>query len=91
MPRSGQAVTLISLNWEPQELSQWLASIRPLPCHLIRHTKRSVPLRGLYLQANGPLVPLFQTQSITQGKGFTFHPDAKRLLSEYESKYLGRR
>lgn len=90
-PGQARLLLLSASIGNPQELSQWLASIRPLPCHLIRHTKRSVPLRGLYLQANGPLVPLFQTQSITQGKGFTFHPDAKRLLSEYESKYLGRR
>ncbi|MGD9852930.1 MAG: DEAD/DEAH box helicase [Nitrospirales bacterium] len=75
----------------PQELSQWLASIRPLPCRLIRHTKRSVPLRGLYLHPNGPLGPLFQCQNIAQGKGFAFHPETKRLMYEYEARYLGRR
>ncbi len=75
----------------PQEISQWLASIRPLSCRLIRHMKRSVPLRGLYLHPKGPLVPLFQNQNITQGKGFAFHPETKRLMNEYEAKYLGRR
>ena len=75
----------------PQELSDWLASIRSLPCRLIRHTKRSVPLRGLYLHPTGPLVPLLQTQNIAQGKGFGFHPETIRLLNEYESRYLRRR
>ncbi|MGE0473932.1 MAG: DEAD/DEAH box helicase [Nitrospirales bacterium] len=75
----------------PQELSQWLASIRPLSCRLIRHTKRSVPLRGLYLHPSGPLVPLFQSQDIAQGKDFAFHPETKRFMNEYEARYFGRR
>lgn len=90
-PGQAKLLLLSASIGNPQELSQWLASIRPLPCQLIRHTKRSVPLRGLYLHPTGPLVPLFQTQNIIQGKGVTFHPETKRLINEYEARYLGRR
>ena len=90
-PGQAKLLLLSASIGNPQELSQWLASIRPLPCRLIRHTKRSVPLRGLYLHPTGPLVPLFQTQSIAQGKGVAFHQETNRLIREYEARYLGRR
>ncbi len=73
----------------PQELAEWLTSIRPsTSCHLIRHTKRSVPLRGIYLHPAGQLVPLFENRDIQQRKGFRFHPETKRLFKEYEFKSL---
>ena len=90
-PGQAKLLLLSASIGNPQELSQWLASIRPFPCQLIRHSKRSVPLRGLYLHPTGPLVPLFQAQNITQGKGIAFHPETKRLINEYEARYLGRR
>ena len=69
----------------PQELAEWLTSIRPATtCQLIRHTKRSVPLRGIYMHSTGQLVPLFDNRDIQQRKGYRFHPETKRLFSEYE-------
>ncbi len=71
----------------PQELAEWLTSIRPATtCQLIRHTKRSVPLRGIYMHPTGQLVPLFDSRDIQQRKGYRFHPETKRLFSEYEFK-----
>lgn len=69
-----------------QELAEWLTSIRSTSCQLIRHTKRSVPLRGLYLHPTGQLVPLFESRDIQQKKGYRFHPETKRLFSEFEIK-----
>jgi superfamily II RNA helicase len=89
-PGQSRLLLLSASIGNPQELAQWLTSIRPLPCHLIRHTKRSVPLRGLYLHPSGQLVPLFQTKNIAQGKGFGLHPETKRLFGEYEIRPSGR-
>ena len=70
-----------------QELAEWLTAIRPTSsCHLIRHTKRSVPLRGLYLHPTGQLVPLLEHRDIQQRKSYRFHPETRRLFNEYEFK-----
>lgn len=70
----------------PQELAEWLTSIRPTRCHLIRHTTRSVPLRALYLHPTGQLVPLLDKRDIQQQKSYRFHPETKRLFAHYEFK-----
>lgn len=71
----------------PQELTEWLTAIRPsTACHLIRHSKRSVPLRALYLHPTGQLVPFLENRDIQQRKGYRFHPETKRLFNEYEFK-----
>ena len=85
-PGQARLLLLSASIGNPQELAQWLTSIRPHPCHLIKHNKRSVPLRGLYAHSTGELVPLFQRINIQQGKGFAFHPETKRLLAQYEFK-----
>ena len=86
-PTQTRLLLLSASIGNPQELAEWLTSIRPTtPCHLIRHTKRSVPLRGLYLHATGQLVPLLETRDIQQRKGYRFHPETKRLFNEYEFK-----
>jgi hypothetical protein len=65
-----------------------LTSIRPTPCHLVKHAKRSVPLRAGYLHPNGKLVPLFRTVSIPYGHPGALHPEAKRLFVHYEDETL---
>jgi len=86
-PTQTRLLLLSASIGNPQELAEWLTSIRPTTsCHLIRHTKRSVPLRGLYLHSTGQLVPLLDTLDIQQRKGYRFHPETKRLFSEYEFK-----
>ena len=81
-PAQARLLLLSASIGNPEELTEWLTSIRPHPCHLVRHAQRSVPLRGLYLHPTGQLHPLFQNQDIRQGKGYTFHPETKRLLAE---------
>jgi superfamily II RNA helicase len=86
-PRQTRLLLLSASIGNPQELAEWLTSIRPnTSCHLIRHNKRSVPLRGLYLHPAGQLVPLLETRDIQQRKGYRFHPETKRLFNEYEFK-----
>lgn len=85
-PAQTRLLLLSASIGNPQELADWLTSIRPTACHLIRHTKRSVPLRGLYMHPTGQLVPLFESRDIQQRKGYRFHPETKRLISEYKVK-----
>ncbi|MDH3769639.1 MAG: DEAD/DEAH box helicase [Nitrospirota bacterium] len=85
-PTQTRLLLLSASIGNPQELAEWLTSIRSTDCHLIRHTKRSVPLRGLYLHPTGQLVPLLESRDIQQRKGYRFHPETKRLFSEYEFK-----
>lgn len=85
-PSQARLLLLSASIGNPQDLAEWLQAIRPIPCHLIRHAKRSVPLRGLYLHPTGQLVPLFKNQDILQGKGYIFHPETRQLFGEYEVK-----
>ena len=85
-PTQTRLLLLSASIGNPQEMAEWLTSIRSTDCHLIRHTKRSVPLRGLYLHPTGQLVPLLESRDIQQRKGYRFHPETKRLFSEYEFK-----
>jgi len=85
-PTQTRLLLLSASIGNPQELAEWLTSIRSTDCHLIRHTKRSVPLRGLYLHPTGQLVPLLESRDIQQRKGYRFHPETRRLFSEYEFK-----
>jgi len=85
-PTQTRLLLLSASIGNPQEMAEWLTSIRSTDCHLIRHTKRSVPLRGLYLHPKGQLVPLLESRDIQQRKGYRFHPETKRLFSEYEFK-----
>ncbi len=90
-PSQARLLLLSASIGNPQDLSAWLSSIRPVPCHLIHHQNRSVPLRAGYLHPNGMFAPLFRTRDITKGKGFIFHPDTKQLSSKYEDQILGHR
>ena len=90
-PTQARLLLLSASIGNPQELADWLTSIRPIPCHLIHHRQRSVPLRGAYLHPSGKLSPLFKSRDITQGSGYSFHPETKRLFSQYELETFGPR
>ena len=90
-PTQARLLLLSASIGNPQELAHWLTTIRPVPCHLIHHRRRSVPLRGAYLHPAGKLSPLFKSRDIIQGAGYAFHPETKRLFSKYESETLGPR
>jgi superfamily II RNA helicase len=91
-PSQARLLLLSASIGNPQELAAWLTSIRPDPCHLVRHQHRSVPLRAGYLHPSGKLTPLFRTVAMppspTQA---VLHPEAKRLFSLYEEETLHNR
>jgi superfamily II RNA helicase len=86
-PAQARLLLLSASIGNPQDVSNWLTSIRPTPCHLVRHHRRSVPLRAGYLHPTGKLTPLFRSVGIPHGQG-SLHPDAKRLFAHYEDEIL---
>ncbi|WP_447971694.1 DEAD/DEAH box helicase [Nitrospira sp. M1] len=90
-PTQARLLLLSASIGNPQDLAAWLTSIRPVPCHLIHHQNRSVPLRGGYLHPSGMFSPLFRTRDIAKGQGYTLHPETKRLASQYEEETSGHR
>ena len=88
-PSQARLLLLSASIGNPQELAAWLTSIRPTPCHLVRHQHRSVPLRAGYLHPSGKMTPLFRTVAMppspTQA---VLHPEAKRLFTMYEEDTL---
>jgi superfamily II RNA helicase len=90
-PTQARLLLLSASIGNPQELADWLSTIRPVPCHLIHHRQRSVPLRGAFLHPAGKLSPLFKSRDITQGSGYSFHPETKRLFTQYELETIGPR
>lgn len=88
-PSQARLLLLSASIGNPQELAAWLTSIRPAPCHLIRHQRRSVPLRAGYLHPNGKLTPLFRTVAMPPSPSqAVLHPEAKRLFTMYEEDTL---
>jgi superfamily II RNA helicase len=90
-PSQSRLLLLSASIGNPDEIAAWITSIRTTPCHLIHHRNRSVPLRAAYLDPSGTLSPLFRTKDITHGKGFTIHPETKRLFTDYEHHTTGPR
>ena len=90
-PSQSRLLLLSASIGNPDEIAAWITSIRTTPCHLIHHRNRSVPLRAAYLDPSGKLSPLFRTKDITHGKGFTLHPETKRLFTDYENQTTGPR
>lgn len=86
-PTQARLLLLSASIGNPQDIAAWLSSIRPTPCHLVRHNRRTVPLRAGYLHPSGKLVPLFRSAGIPHGHA-SLHPDAKRLFSQYEDQSL---
>ena len=87
-PSQSKLLLLSASIGNPQDIADWLSSIRTTPCRLVRHSKRTVPLRAGYLHPNGKLVPLFKTAAIPHGHPNQLHPEAKRLFIQYEEETL---
>lgn len=87
-PSQAKLLLLSASIGNPQDIADWLTSIRPTTCQLVRHSKRTVPLRAGYLHPNGKLVPLFKTAGIPYGHPGQLHPEAKRLFAEFEEETL---
>lgn len=87
-PAQARLLLLSASIGNPQEVANWLSSIRPTPCHLIRHHRRSVPLRAGYLHPSGRLTPLFRSLGIPHGHPGALHPEARRLFAQYEDETL---
>ncbi len=87
-PSQARLLLLSASIGNPQDMADWLTSIRPTTCRLVRHGKRTVPLRAGYLHPNGKLAPLFTTLGIPYGHPSQLHPEAKRLFLEYEEETL---
>lgn len=83
-PAQARVLLLSASIGNPEDVAAWLTSIRPFPCHLIRHHRRTVPLRAGYLHPNGKLVPLFRSLG-TPAPGAALHPEVKRLFTQYEN------
>ena len=92
-PSQAKLLLLSASIGNPHDIAEWLTTIRATPCHLIRHSTRTVPLRAGYLHPNGKLTPLFRTVGIPHGHPSHLHPEAKRLFDQYEDETLpsGRR
>ena len=87
-PSQAKLLLLSASIGNPQDIADWLTSIRTTTCRLVRHSKRTVPLRAGYLHPDGKLVPLFKTAAIPSGHAGHLHPEAKRLFFEYEEETL---
>jgi superfamily II RNA helicase len=86
-PSQARLLLLSASIGNPHELAEWLTSIRPNPCHLVRHHHRSVPLRAGYLHPSGKLTPLFRTVAMPPSPSqAVLHPEAKRLFTMYEEE-----
>ena len=86
-PAQAKLLLLSASIGNPQDIAAWLSSIRSTPCHLVRHNRRTVPLRAGYLHPSGKLAPLFRSVGIPHGHA-SLHPEAKRLFSQYEDETL---
>lgn len=87
-PSQARLLLLSASIGNPHDIADWLTSIRSTTCHLIKHSKRTVPLRAGYLHPDGKLTPLFRTIGIPHGHPGHWHPEAKRLFSRYEDETM---
>jgi RAD3-like DEAD/DEAH box helicase len=92
-PSQARLLLLSASIGNPHDIAEWLTSIRITPCYLIKHSKRTVPLRAGYLHPDGKLTPLFRTVGIPHGHPNYLHPEARRLFARYEDETMpsGRR
>jgi superfamily II RNA helicase len=92
-PSQARLLLLSASIGNPHDIADWLTSIRSTPCYLIKHSKRTVPLRAGYLHPDGKLTPLFRTTGIPYGHPSHWHPEARRLFARYEDETMpsGRR
>ncbi len=90
-PTQAKLLLLSASIGNPQDIADWLTQIRPAPCRLVQHSRRTVPLRAGYLHPNGKLSPLFRTTGIPVGQRGSLHPETVRLFQHYEQETLGPR
>ncbi len=90
-PTQAKLLLLSASIGNPQDIADWLTQIRPAPCRLVQHARRTVPLRAGYLHPNGKLTPLFRTVGIPAGGRGNLHPETVRLFHQYEQDTLGPR
>ena len=92
-PSQARLLLLSASIGNPHDIADWLTSIRSTTCYLIKHSKRTVPLRAGYLHPDGKLTPLFRTVGIPHGHPSHLHPEARRLFARYEDETMpsGRR
>ncbi|HET8721913.1 MAG TPA: DEAD/DEAH box helicase [Nitrospira sp.] len=92
-PSQARLLLLSASIGNPHDIADWLTSIRTSPCFLIKHSKRTVPLRAGYLHPDGKITPLFRTIGIPYGHPSYLHPEARRLFARYEDETMpsGRR
>ncbi|RMH08597.1 MAG: DEAD/DEAH box helicase [Nitrospirae bacterium] len=90
-PTQARLLLLSASIGNPEEIAEWIRHIRAVPCTLIQHHHRSVPLRAGYLHPSGKLTPLFTTRDIPRGQPHALHPETRRLFAEYERETLGSR
>ena len=88
-PSQARLLLLSASIGNPQDLADWLTSIRPVPCRLVQHHKRTVPLRAGYMHPDGKLSPLFRTAGIPRQPRPSLHPIAKWMFAAYERETLG--
>lgn len=88
-PSQAKLLLLSASIGNPHDIADWLTSIRTTLCHLIKHSKRTVPLRAGYLHPDGKLTPLFRTIGIPYGHPNQWHPEARRLFARYEDETMG--
>jgi superfamily II RNA helicase len=87
-PSQARLLLLSASIGNPHDIAEWLTSIRVVPCQLIKHSKRTVPLRAGYLHPDGRLTPLFRTIGIPYGHPSHLHPEARRLFTRYEDETM---
>jgi superfamily II RNA helicase len=87
-PSQARLLLLSASIGNPHDIAEWLTSIRVVPCQLIKHSKRTVPLRAGYLHPDGRLTPLFRTIGIPYGHPNHLHPEARRLFTRYEDETM---
>lgn len=87
-PSQARLLLLSASIGNPHDIADWLTSIRSTPCHLIKHSKRTVPLRAGYMDPDGKLTPLFRTIGIPHGHPNHLHPEARRLFTRYEDETM---
>ncbi|MFM8551605.1 MAG: DEAD/DEAH box helicase, partial [Nitrospiraceae bacterium] len=73
-PAQAKLLLLSASIGNPQDVADWLTSIRPCPSRLNRHNRRTLPLRAGYLHPNGKLTPLFRSVGIPHGPGGAHPP-----------------
>jgi superfamily II RNA helicase len=58
LPARVRLLLLSATIQNDREIAQWLSATRKMPCQVVHHEKRPVPIYPLYLFPNGEFVPL---------------------------------